>query len=107
MFTHIIGIDGKDIRVITNLYWHQKAAIRVQNQLSPLIPIKRGVRQGCVLSPYLFNIYTEFIFREANDLKGITLHGLNVNNLRYADDTALMADDRDNLQKVVNKVKDI
>ena len=96
-----IGIDGKDIRIITNLYWHQKAAIRVQNQLSPLIPIQRGVRQGCVLSPYLFNIYTEFIFREANELKGITIHGLNVNNLRYADDTALIADDKDNLQKVV------
>ena len=63
-----IGIDGKDIRVIANLYWHQKAAIRVQDQLSPLIPIQRGVRQGCVLSPYLFNIYTEFIFRESNDL---------------------------------------
>ena len=102
-----IGIDGKDIRVITNLYWHQKAAIRVQNQLSPLIPIQRGVRQGCVLSPYLFNIYTEFIFRESNELKGITIHGVNVNNLRYADDTALIADDKDNLQKIVNKVKEV
>ena len=53
-----IGIDGKDIRVIANLYWHQKAAIRIQNELSPFTPIERGVRQGCVLSPYLFNIYT-------------------------------------------------
>ena len=79
----------------------------MQNQLSPLIPIQRGVRQGCVLSPYLFNIYTEFIFREANELKGITIHGLNVNNLRYADDTALIADDKDNLQKVVDKVKEV
>ena len=101
-----IGIDGKDIRIITNLYWHQKAAIRIQDQLSPLIPIKRGVRQGCVLSPYLFNIYTEFIFRESNELKGITIHGQNINNLRYADDTALIADDKDNLQKVVDKVKE-
>ena len=102
-----IGIDGKDIRVIANLYWHQKAAIRVQNSLSPHIPIQRGVRQGCVLSPYLFNIYTEFIFRESNDLRGITIHGQNINNLRYADDTALIADDKDNLQKVVDRVKDV
>ena len=78
----------------------------MQNQLSPLIPIQRGVRQGCVLLPYVFNIYTEFIFREANDLKGITIHNLNVNNLRYADDTALIAEDKDNLQKIVNKVKE-
>ena len=102
-----IGIDGRDIRVITNLYWHQKAAIRIQDQLSPLIPIKRGVRQGCVLSPYLFNIYTEFIFRESNELKGITIHGQNINNLRYADDTALVADSVENLQKVVDKVKEV
>ena len=59
-------------------------------------------------STNLFNIYTEFIFREANDLKSITIHGLNVNNLRYADDTArLIADDKDNLQKIVNKVKEV
>ena len=102
-----IGIDGKDIRIITNLYWHQKAAIRIEDQLSPLIPIKRGVRQGCVLSPYLFNIYTEFIFRESNELKGITIHGQNINNLRYADDTALIADDIKNLQNVVDKVKEV
>ena len=102
-----IGVDGRDIRIITNLYWHQKAAIRIEDQLSPLIPIKRGVRQGCVLSPYLFNIYTEFIFRESNDLKGITIHGQNINNLRYADDTALIADDIKNLQNVVDKVKEV
>ena len=52
-----IGIDGRDIRVIANLYWHQKAAIRIQNELSPFTSIERGGRQGCVLSPYLFNIY--------------------------------------------------
>ena len=101
-----IGIDGRDIRVIANLYWHQKAAIRLQNELSPFTPIERGVRQGCVLSPYLFNIYTEFIFRESNDLVGICIHGHNINNIRYADDTALMANNQEQLQKVVSKVKD-
>ena len=58
-----------------------------------------------MLSPYLFNIYTEFIFRESNDLQGICIHGMNVNNLRYADDTALIADDPQKLQEIVNKVK--
>ena len=101
-----IGVDGKDIRVIANLYWHQKAAIRIQNQLSPFTPIQRGVRQGCVLSPYLFNIYTEFISRECNELEGINIHGLNINNLRYADDTALITENQENLQKVVTKVRE-
>ena len=101
-----IGIDGKDIRVIANLYWHQKAAIRIQNELSPFTPIERGVRQGCVLSPYLFNIYTEFVFRESNDLEGINIHGENINNLRYADDTALIANTEAKLQSIVDKVRE-
>ena len=100
-----IGLDGKDIRIITNLYWHQKAVIRIDNELSAYTPIQRGVRQGCVLSPYLFNIYTEFIFREVDELKGISINGKNLNNIRYADDTALMADSEEKLQKIVDEVK--
>ena len=95
-----IGVDGRDIRVKANLYWHQKAAIRIQNQLSPFTPIQRGVRQGCVLSPYLFNIYTEFIFRECNELVGINIHGLNINNLRYADDTALKTENQETCREL-------
>ena len=53
------GIDGKDIRIITELYWSQKAAIRVDQEMSEPAAIQRGVRQGCVLSPNLLNIYTE------------------------------------------------
>ena len=100
-----IGIDGKDIRMIANLYWHQKAAIKIQNELSPFTSIQRGVRQGCVLSPCLFNLYTEFIFRESNHLPGINVHGHNLNNIRYADDTALLADSEKNLQEIVTCVK--
>ena len=70
------GIDGKDIKIITELYWNQKAAIRVDQELSELAAIQRGVRQGCVLSPYLLNIYiyiyTEYIFHESNHMNGLT-----------------------------------
>ena len=57
-------------------------------------------------SPYLFNIYTEFIFRQSNELKGTNIHGHNINNLRYADDTALVATDKNDLQNIVNQVKE-
>ena len=100
-----IGIDGKDIRIIANLYWHQKAVIRVDNDLSPFTAIQRGVRQGCVLSPYLFNIYTEFIFREIDDMDGIKVNGEDINNIRYADDTALIANSESKLQEIVDQVK--
>ena len=72
--------------------------------MSNEIHIKRGVRQGCVLSPALFNLYTEFIFRSADDLKGVNIGGININNLRYADDTVLLAESQEDLQKIVDKV---
>ena len=99
------GIDGKDIRIIGNLYWQQKAAIKVGNDISEYTEIHRGVRQGCVLSPYLFNIYTEFIFRESEDLVGVTIGGRNLNNLRYADDTVLMANNKEDLNNLVQTVQ--
>ena len=99
------GIDGKDIRIITELYWNQKAAIRVDQELSEPAKIMRGVRQGCVLSPYLFNLYTEFIFRNSEDLPGLNINGRNVNNLRYVDDTTLLANTQEDLQRIVNTVK--
>ena len=64
-------MDGKDVNLIASLYWNQKAAIRIEDNLSEYTKIQRGVRQGCVLSPYLFNIYTELIFRESQYLQGV------------------------------------
>ena len=100
-----IGLDGKDIRVITNLYWHQKAAMRVDKDISEYTSIKRGVRQGCVLSPILFNIYTELIFRQFDHLKGTTIGGRSISNLRYVDDTVLVSDTREGLQQLVTAAK--
>ena len=99
------GIDGKDIRIITELYWNQKAAIRVGQELSEPAAIKRGVRQGCVLSPYLFNIYTEYIFRESNHMNGLNINGTNINNIRYVDDTTLLANSNEDLQRIFDVVK--
>ena len=99
------GIDGKDIRITTELYWNQKAAIRVDQELSEPAAIQRGVRQGCVLSPYLFNIYTEYIFRESNHMNGLNINGTNINNICYVDDTTLLAKCNEELQNIFDIVK--
>ena len=64
-----IGIDGKDFRIIRNLYYEQKAAIKLTEGLTEWTDIKRGVRQGCVMSPDLFNLYSEFILKELEDVE--------------------------------------
>ncbi len=99
-----LDIDGKDLRVIRNLYWEQTAAMRVDGDISEYKSIRRGVRQGCILSPDLFNIYSEMVLREIGDLEGIKVGGVNINNLRYADDTVLLADSQDKLQAILDKV---
>ena len=99
-----LDIDGKDIRLLRNLYWEQTAGIRIEDKISTYTQIKRGVRQGCVLSPDLFNLYSEQILREIKDLKGLVIGGYNMNNLRYADDTVLISDSRDQLQEILDKV---
>ena len=97
-----LDIDGKDLRVLRNLYWEQEAAIRVDNDCSEYRPIRRGVRQGCVFSPDLFNIYSEMILRNIENLEGVHVGGHNINNLRYADDTVLIADSEDKLQRILS-----
>ena len=86
-----LDIDGKDLRVLRNLYWDQTAAVGVGGELSEYTNIKRGVRQGCVMSPDLFNLYSEVILRNLDGSEGLKANGENLNNLRYADDTSLLA----------------
>ena len=102
-----LGIDDKDIRLITNLYWNQSAQVKVEDQLTDQVKIMRGVRQGCVLSPILFNIYSEEIFAEAltNLELGIRINGEFINNLRYADDTVLLATSLEDLQILIDRVR--
>ena len=72
-----IGIDDKDLRLIQNLYYNQTAAIRSGNSISDPVAIRKGVRQGCVASPDLFNLYQEIIMRGIIDLEGVKVGGVN------------------------------
>ena len=71
------GVDGKYIKIIRNLYWDHTASVSIINELSDEIRIQRWVRQGCVASPTLFNLYTETIFRHIINMKGINVGGNN------------------------------
>ena len=99
-----LDIDGKDIRLLRNLYWEQTAGVKIEDRISIFEQIKRGVRQGCVLSPDLFNLYKEQILREIKDLKGLVIGGHSMINLRHADDTVLISDSRDQLQEILDRV---
>ena len=77
-----IGIDDKDYCIIHNLYFQQKAAIKLTEDLSHWIDIKRGVQQGCVMNPDLFNLYSKFILWELEKIEeGIQINGQRINNI--------------------------
>ena len=101
------GIPEHLIILIKNLYYKQEAQVRTMYGPTDWFKINKGLRQGCILSPYLFNLYDEFIMRNAglklNNI-GIKIHGRAINNLRYADDTTLIAKTRD-LEELIRKVK--
>ena len=93
---------------LRNLYAGQEATVRTGHGTTDWFQIGKGVYQGCILSPCLFNLYTECIIRNAglDEAKaGIKIAGRNVNNLRYADDTILMAASKVELKKLLMKVK--
>ena len=100
----ILDLFGKELRLIRNLYWEQTACMRVGNDTCKYSKIKRGVRQDCVLSPDLFNLYSEQILRELNESNGFVIEGNNITNLRYADDAVLLSDSQEKLQTLLDKV---
>ena len=87
-----------------DLYWKQKASVRVGFETSLSKEIKRGVRQGCVFSPELFNLYSEILMRDIKNFEGFKFSERNINNLKYADDTALVADSHLWCKQVRSKV---
>ena len=99
-----IGVDDRELRIISGQYWDQAAVVRTSAGLSTEVSIKRGVRQGCVLSPSLFNLHTDKIFKEIAERNGVNIGGMNINNFRYADDTALVALNATDLQTLLGEV---
>ena len=99
-------MDNRDLKIIAGLYWQQSGSVRTEHGLSSEFQIKRGVRQGCVLSPSLFNLYVERMFKAVEDKKGIIVGRMNINNLRYADDTVLISDSEHNVQVLLNAVNE-
>ena len=103
-----MGIPDHLICLLRNLYAGQEATVRTGHGTTDWFPIGKGVRQGCILSPCLFNLYAEYIMRNVRleeTQTGIKIAGRNTNNLRYADDTTLMAESEEELKSLLMKVK--
>ena len=104
-----MGIPDHMTCLLRNQYAGQEATVRTGRGTTNWFQIGKGVRQGCILSPCLFNLYAEYIMRKAG-LKeahaGIKIAGRNINNLRYADDTTLMAESEKELKSLLMKVKE-
>ena len=103
-----MGIPDHLICLLRNLYAVQEATVRTGHGTTDWFPIGKGVRQGCILSPCLFNLYAEYIMRNARleeTQAGIKIARKNINNLRYADDTTLMAESEELLKGLLMKVK--
>ena len=103
-----MGIPDHLTCLLRNLYAAQEATVRTGHGTTDWFQIGKGGCQGCILSPCLFNLYTEYILRNAGleeAQAGIKIAGRNINNLRYADDTTLMAESEEELKSLLMKVK--
>ena len=104
-----MGIPDHLTCLLRNLYAGQEATVRDGRGTTDWFQIGKGVRQDCILSPCLFNLYAEYIMRNAGREEaqaGIKISRRNINNLRYADDTTLMAESEEDLKSLLMKVKE-
>ena len=104
-----MGIPDHLTCFLRNLYAGQEATVRTGRGTTDWFQIGKGVRQGCILSPCLFNFYAEYIMWNARleeAQAGIKIAGRNINNLRYAGDTTLVAENEEKLQSLLMKVKE-
>ena len=103
-----MGISDHLTCLLENLYAGQEAIARTGHGTTDWFQIGKGVHQGCILSPCLFNLYAEYIMRNTGleeAQAGIQIAGRNISNLRYADDTTLMAESEEELKSLLMKVK--
>ena len=103
-----MGIPDHLTFLLRNLYASQEAIVRTGHGRTDWFQIGKGVHQGCILSPYLFNLHAEYIMRNGGLDKpqaGIKIIWRNISNLRYADDTTLMAESEKELKNLLKKVK--
>ena len=104
-----MGIPDHLTCLLRNVYAGQEATVRTGHGTTDWFQIGKGVRQNCILSPCLFNLYAEYIIRKAGldeAQAGIQIARRNINNLRYADDTSLMAEIEEELKSFLMKVKE-
>ena len=104
-----MGIPDNLTCLLRNLYAGQEATVRTGQRTTDWFQIENGACQGCILSPYLFNLYAEYIMRNAGldeAQAGIKIAGRNISNLRYTDDTTLMAQIEEELKSLLIKVKE-
>ena len=104
-----MGIPDHLTCLLRNLYAGQEATVRTGHGTTHWFPIGKGVCQGCMLSPCLFNLYAEYIMRNAEldeAQAGIKIARRNINNLRYADNTTLMAESEEELKSLLMTVKE-
>ena len=104
-----MGIRDHFTYLLRNLYADQQATVRTGRGTTDWFQISKGVHQGCVLSPCLFNLYAEYIMQNAGldeAQAGIEIAGRNINNLRYVDDTTLLAESKEELKNFLMKLKE-
>ena len=104
-----MGIPDHLTCLLRNLYAGQEATARTGHETTDCFQIRKGVCQGCILSSCLFNLYAEYIMRHVGQDEaqaGIKIAGRNINNLRYADDTTVMAESKEELKNLLMKVKE-
>ncbi|GFS24159.1 retrovirus-related Pol polyprotein LINE-1 [Elysia marginata] len=101
------GIPSHERRLVCEIYWNQSAKVKLTSGTTEDIMVQRGVRQGCFLAPSLFNLYSEYLQQEAISGKsGIVINGVNINNIRYKDDTVILAKSEGHLQAMLDRIVD-